>query len=397
VKGGVRARAERFGAIVAMDEPPALISVNRAFARRLGVAPDGQWGEDEAGLEIEVLRAPTEVHLAATMRCPAACTSCYADATPRGHEPSFDEVVARIDALASASVFSIAFGGGEAALREDIVKLAAHARARGLMPTLTTSGLGMNSKRAESFRVFAQVNVSYDGATDVSTSVRGYDGATVAKEAMRCLGEAGVPFGINTVLTRTSYEHVADTARDVQALGACEMQLLRFKPSGRGRMNYLAERLTFAQIDSFAETLRTLSTRHSFALRIDCALMPFLVQAKDVSPEAIATFGVMGCEAGRSLCATKSDGSMSPCSFWDGGPSGELDFQEAWEKDPTLSAFRSYVRNAPEPCKSCEFRQVCRSGCRIVARELTGDAFAPDPECPRVRSMRETDPARSST
>lgn len=385
-----RARAERFGAVVAMDDPPALISVNRAFARKLGIDGDGQWDEDECGTELQVLRAPTEVHVAATMRCPAACTSCYADATPKGHEPTFDEVRARIDELAEARVFAIAFGGGEAALRDDIAELAAHARARGLVPTLTTSGIGMNKARAESFRHFAQVNVSYDGSVDVSTSVRGYDGATVARNAMRLLAEAGVPFGINTVLTRTSFAHVRDTARDVEKLGACELQLLRFKPSGRGRMTYLSERLSFAQIDSFAETLRAISTEHTFALRIDCALMPFLVQAKGVTPDAIAAFGVMGCEAGRSLCATRSDGRMAPCSFWDDTSTTKpVPFREAWKDDTTLNAFRNYVQNAPAPCNSCEFLQVCRSGCRIVARQLTGDPFAPDPECPRVRSMRE--------
>jgi hypothetical protein len=29
---------------------------------------------------------------------------------------------------------------------------------------------------------------------------------------------------------------------------------------------------------------------------------------------------------------------------------------------------------------------VCRGGCRAVARFLTGDELAPDPECPRVEA-----------
>lgn len=385
----LRARSERFGAIVALDEPPALVSVNRVLAQRLGVSSDGLWEDSDPGLALAMLRAPTEVHVAATSRCPAGCKSCYADATPKGHEPTSEEVRARIKELADARVFSIAFGGGEAALRSDISQLAAYARELGLNPTMTTSGLGMTRERAESFRVFSQINVSYDGAVDVSTSVRGYDGATVATHAMQCLKDAGVPFGVNTVLTRTSFPRIAETADAVAALGAVELQLLRFKPSGRGKMNYLAERLTPDQIQVFPTVLRALSSAHPFAIRIDCALMPFLVHDDSIAPARIAEFGVMGCEAGRSLCAIRSDGDIAPCSFWqtDGGSSAE-NLVAAWREDSTLGKFRSYAAEAPEPCRSCTYRAVCRSGCRIVAQELTGNPYAPDPECPRVRSMR---------
>jgi hypothetical protein len=74
-----RVRPERFGALVATEEPFALISVDRVLARRLGVDGAELWREPSREHE-PVLRGPTEVHLAVTERCPAACTGCYADA-----------------------------------------------------------------------------------------------------------------------------------------------------------------------------------------------------------------------------------------------------------------------------------------------------------------------------
>src|SRR5688572_15118183 len=166
----MKARAERFGAMVAIDEPVALVAVDRVLARRLGVEGGALWDGADPGLNVAELVAPTEVHVSATARCPAGCPGCYLDAKPDGDEPSFAELCARLDELAAMGVFRIAFGGGEPALREDLPAVAAHARARGLIPTLTTSGLGVTPERAEAFRVFAQVNVSYDGPPGV------YDG-----------------------------------------------------------------------------------------------------------------------------------------------------------------------------------------------------------------------------
>jgi radical SAM protein with 4Fe4S-binding SPASM domain len=167
-------------------------------------------------------------------------------------------------------------------------------------------------------------------------------------------------------------------------MGAREIQLLRFKPAGRGRLDYLAQRLSEAQVARFPAVLRDLSERLDVGVRIDCALVPFL---GDVREEDLVRFGVMGCEAGRSLLAVKADGASSPCSFWEGG--GEP-AETAWEGDTTLARFRAHRRDPPEPCASCPVVRACRGGCRIVAAHLDGEAFGPDPECPRVRAHRKT-------
>src|SRR5688572_20685614 len=216
----IRTRAERFGAMVAIEEPSALVAVDRLLAKRLGVDGGALWDGADPGREVGVLVAPTEVHLAATARCPAGCPGCYLDARPDGAEDPADVLRARLDALAAAGVFRVAFGGGEPALREDLPEIAAHARALGIVPTLTTSGLGVTDARAAAFRVFAQVNVSYDGGPGVYDEVRGYDGAPIAERAIERLVAAGVRTGVNTVLTRASFPHVAATAARAESLGA---------------------------------------------------------------------------------------------------------------------------------------------------------------------------------
>ena len=397
----LRTRAERFGAIVATESPPALVSVGRTLARKLGVDGGALWEGASPGLDVEALTGPTEAHVAVTERCPAGCTGCYADATPTGYEPPFADVGARLEALARAGTFAIAFGGGEAALREDLPEIAAHARALGMVPTVTTSGLGMTAARAARFRVFAQVNVSHDGVGAVYRGVRGYDGAPLAERAIALLREAGVPVGANTVLTRASYPHLEETAAHLESLGCVELQLLRLKPSGRGRLDYLAKRLDDAQIAGFGATLARLSRTRRIALRIDCALLPFLAGSGETTPEAVRAFGVMGCEPGRALLAVRADGRAAPCSFWQSDARARPDdaapdaLAHAWRDDATLDAFRAYRRALPEPCASCDFRAACGGDCRIVAGALGSTPWAPDPECPRVRAYsREHNSAR---
>ena len=379
-----RIRAERFGALVAVEDPPALVSVDRVLARRLGVDGGALWHGEASD---DALSGPTEAHVAATERCPAGCSGCYVDARPDGHEPTFADVCARLDALAELGTFRIAFGGGEAALREDVHELAAHARSRRMVPTLTTSGLGMTAARAARFRVFAQVNVSLDGDSAGYRAVRGWDGAGVAERAIAALREAGVPVGVNTVVTRESFPHLSAIAQHAEQLGACELQLLRFKPSGRGRLDYLAQRLTAAQIDGLPGLVRRLSETRALAVRIDCAMVPFLVGDGTVRPEDLVRFGVSGCEAGRSLMTVDARGGARPCSFWEGEATSRAhDARAAWSDDPTLTRFRAHAAEPPAPCRDCPYRAACRGGCRIVAAHLTGDPWQPDPECPRVRA-----------
>lgn len=368
--------------MVQLDSPPALLAVDRAMARRLGVKGGELWTRPSPGLDVDPLEGPTEVHLAVTARCPASCKGCYADAKREGEHPTFAELRARIDAIADLGAFSVAFGGGEALLRLDLAELAAHARRRGLVPTMTTSGIGLTPSRALELRGFAQVNVSYDGPGEVYADVRGFDGAPVAERAMVALRDAEVPFGVNVVLTRRSYPTLEATCARAIELGAREVQLLRFKPAGRGRLDYLAQRLDEEQAAGFGRRLRALSSTLPIGFRIDCALVPFLADGS-LAPTELVRFGVMGCEAGRSLLAVKADGASGPCSFWERG--GEP-ASSAWSRDPTLVRFREHRAAPGEPCASCAYRPACRGGCRIVSAHLLDDPYAPDPECPRVRA-----------
>ena len=382
-------RFEPWGAWVKLESMPALVALDRDGVLALGLDGGGAWD-----LPATSSTPPVEVHLAVTARCAAGCEGCYLDARPDGEEPPLSTLVARLDALRDAGVFTVAFGGGEPTTRADIGELAGEARSRGITPVLTTSGLGLSREKAARLRAFAQVNVSYDGEGEDYAAVRGFDGARGAESAIGLLSEAGVRVGVNVVLTQRTVDRLGATLRRARSLGAREAQLLRYKPAGRAAtLDYLARRLPPEQAASVGPTLRALSAEHAklpgeFSIRIDCAMVPFLSADPEIAaaPERLARLGVFGCEAAQALAAVRVDGKIAPCSF--AGPTA-LDASRLggdMDADPEVARWRAYARSPVEPCASCSLRAVCKGGCKVVSSFLSGE-HGPDPECPRVRAF----------
>ncbi len=385
-------RFEPWGAWVKLESPAAIVALDRDGVRALGLADRARehaWSEPPPAPS-----PPLEVHMAVTSRCAAGCSGCYLDATPDGIEPPREALLAALDALRDAGVFTVAFGGGEPTTRDDIGILADEARARGITPVLTTSGLGLSAAKIARARLsaFAQVNVSYDGVGEDYEAVRGFDGARAAETAIAALVAAGIPVGVNVVLTRDTFDRLPRTVARARALGAREAQLLRYKPAGRAAsLDYLARRLTPAQAASLGPMLRALSSETrdgSFHVRIDCALVPFLSADPELSGRAadLTRLGVFGCEAGGALAALRVDGLVAPCSF--AAPTSlRAPDLAARAEDAELGRWRAYAAAPDEPCASCTLQTVCKGGCKVVATFVDG-AHGPDPECPRVRAHR---------
>jgi radical SAM protein with 4Fe4S-binding SPASM domain len=382
----MKSRVEYFGAWILVDDG-TLVAVDRPLARSLGVDGDALWN-----LRSPPPPAPLEAHVAVTSRCPVACQGCYQDAGPSGSHVSLDSLTRTLDALAQRGVFTVAFGGGEPLTRDDLATLAARARERGMVPVFTTSGIGLRDEHLRALAGFAQVNVSHDGVHGAYRSARGFDGASVAERAIAALVARSIPVGVNLVLTRSTFAHVEATADRVRALGARELQLLRYKPAGRAKLDYLAQRLTRAQALEVGPLLERLVARHRDALsiRVDCALVPF-VAAHGFDAQTLERWGIFGCEAGRHLAAVDREGHLAPCSF---APATSSDRLDRWGEDETLEAFRAFAASPPEPCASCQARAACRGGCKVVSAHLLSDAhmFSSDPECPRVIAHRERAP-----
>lgn len=395
-----RLRIERFGAIAELERPRALVFVDRAFARSLG-APAAAWSDPTGDGDVggAPLSAPLEAHLQLTNRCDVGCQGCYTGATPSGgaREWGAEEWMRAIDKLADQGVFHLALGGGESATLPWLGDIARHARRRGLTPNLTTSGLYGLDALLPIADLFGQINVSIDGLGPTYAAVRGVDGFAAADRAVRRLRKVKREVGINVVVTRANFGELDEILAYAGRRRLAEVELLRFKPAGRGAATFAHLTCSDAQHRAFWPLVQRAARRHRVRVRVDCSYTPMLVHHR-LDRRLLEQLAVYGCTAGDFLVGAKATGALSACSFTpvaEGRPAVDQ-IGDYWTRPEAFGAFRSW-RDADEPCRSCSYHTLCRGGCKAVSLHVLGDARAPDPECPRVVDYRRagaTDPVR---
>ena len=375
-------RYENFGGIIASQAPPFLAFVDRDYMRQLGLGESTLW--DTHDKSIGLLSAPTEVHFAVTNKCSARCPHCYMEAGPKDQAELDTESFKRaLDILAEMKVFHVAMGGGEALERPDLFEIAQYARKIGLVPNLTVSGVGLTGQLVEKMNVFGQVNVSMDGLGSRYEVFRGKDMFETAEKAIDLLIAAGVPCGINCVLGRRNFAGIAQLFEYAKEKKLNEIEFLRFKPAGRGKELYMKERTTYEQNISLTPMLAKLSNKYEITAKIDCSFVPMFCY-HNPPRQALQAMSTYGCEAGNVLLGIRSDGSVSGCSFLDSPGVSIFDLRSALKQQKFFEKIRTWIQQAPQPCLSCKYLDICKGGCHAVAEYVTGSLDSPDPDCPFV-------------
>jgi radical SAM protein with 4Fe4S-binding SPASM domain len=375
----IKYRFEAFGGILALENPPTLVHVDRDFMRGLGYDRSPLWEGPEAG----VLSAPLEVHFSVTNTCSQRCSHCYMDSGKQdAGELSAEEFRKAVDLLAGMGVFHMALGGGEALERPDFFELASYVRALGIVPNLTTNGALMTRENAAKCSIFGQVNVSIDSTRDFETTGRNPAALASAIRGVDMLLEAGVKVGLNCVVTRQSFSKLNTLFIFAMERGLSDIELLRLKPTGRGMHDYFERRLTLAQNQEFYPMIRSHFHEYGVPAKIDCSFVPMFCWHRP-DKTMMEQFSVYGCEAGNVLLGVRSDGRFAGCSFLRGEES-IFELPQLWSSSRHLSQLRTWIDRAPEPCRFCDYLDICKGGCRAVAGFVAGDFYASDPECPFI-------------
>jgi radical SAM protein with 4Fe4S-binding SPASM domain len=403
-KSGARPRAfryEAFGGIAHLERPRALVFVDRDRARHLGYTDEDKWSDPRPAEEqlSGLLSGPLEAHLQLTNRCDAGCQGCYTGATPEGGRNELGEAGWKraIDALAARGVFHLALGGGESALMPWLGDVAAYARDRGMVPNLTTSGLYSQEildRLCGWAPRFGQINVSIDGIGEAYAKVRGFDGFARADAALVALRRATKHVGINCVVTRDNFDTLSEVFAYAKKRKLNEVELLRFKPSGRGSKVYDAVRCSDVQHRALLPMVLKLSRKHRVRVRLDCSYTPMVTHHK-IDRRLMQWLAIYGCAGGDLLIGAKASGAMTACSFAPPTEAPVETIETYWDEPTAFGPFRRW-REAQEPCRSCEYLSLCRGGCRVVSAHA-GEAVDPDPECPRVIDWRAATGAATGT
>ena len=330
-----------------------------------------------------------------TRRCNLACLHCRAAAGsgPYPGELTSDEGVKLLDHLAGMGQVVVIMTGGEPLLRDDIFDLAAygtrlgHRMVMAVNGTLLTPAIAARLKDAG----IQRLSISIDGATAAShdrlRAVTGaFDGALAGIAAAK---EAGLPFQINTTVTRANRAELPAIHALARTLEAAAHHVFVLVTMGRGEL--LREEVVSPE--EYEATLKWLLERQregKLFIKPTCAPQYYRLWRQDahargekISP---ATHGMeamtKGCLGGQGFAFVSYKGEVQPCGYLEllAGNIRETPFPEIWAHSELFQQLRR-VDDYHGKCHACQYRKVC-GGCRARAYAMTGDVIGEDPICP---------------
>jgi pyrroloquinoline quinone biosynthesis protein E len=317
-----------------------------------------------------------------THRCPLRCPYCSNPLELSRASAELDTATwCRVfDEAAALGVLQVHFSGGEPLVRRDLVELVAHAAKAGLYVNLITSGIGLDAHRlarlVKAGLEHVQVSLQ-DSDPPMGDRIAGLAGAQQAKrEAAALVCAAGLPLTVNAVVHRQNLEHLEDIVDLAVSLGAERLEVAHVQYYGWALANRAALLPSREQLDKATATVDAARARLAGRLVIDYVVPDYYAHR----PKAC-----MGGWARRFLNVTPA-GKVLPCHAAETLPSlhfptvAEASLSEIWYHSAAFERFRG-TSWMPEPCRSCERREIDWGGCRCQAFALTGDATRTDPAC----------------
>ena len=326
---------------------------------------------------------PLAVLAELTHRCPLQCPYC---SNPLEMEVASKELTTAewcrvMDELAEIGVLQIHFSGGEPTVRKDLTELVRHATKVGLYSNLITSAVMLTKARLQGLADagLSHVQISVQGAEEgLADRVGGFRNGHAKKlEAARWTREVGLPLTLNAVMHRQNLHQLPQIIDLAVALDADRLEVANVQYYGWALKNREALIPSFAQVEETNHIVSQAQDRLAGVLDIDYVVPDYYAQRPkqcmggwgrqffNISPAG----KVLPCHAAESITGREFDSVR-----------GNKSIRWIWDNSEAFNKYRG-TGWMPEPCQSCEFKEVDFGGCRCQAHALTGSAGNTDPAC----------------
>lgn len=340
-------------------------------------------GRDILGNPVSA-RAPMAMLAELTHRCPLACPYCSnpVELTRVNSELSAAEWADVFQQAAAMGVLQVHLSGGEPASRRDLAEIAASARDAGLYVNLITSGIGLTQARLRDLDAAGveHIQLSLQGIdAEMADWIGGYTGSFARKmQVAEWIGEIGFPLTLNAVVHRQNLDRLPEMIDLAERLGCRRIEVATVQFHGWADLN---RRPLMPTLEQAAEARKVVNEAR---LRLRGRMVIDYVPA-----DHHATFpkSCMGGWASTGINIAP-DGTVLPCHAAQTIQSLDFDnirtrsLAEIWYNGRAFNAFRGTAW-LPEPCASCDRREIDYGGCRCQAMALAGDPTATDPVCSR--------------
>ena len=325
---------------------------------------------------------PMSLLLELTHRCPLQCPYCSnpLKLERAGAELTTDEWVSVLDQAAALGVLQVHFSGGEPMARPDLPDLVRHAASLGLYSNLITSAVLLNPRTLAALADAGldHVQISFqdaeaEGADRIGNYAGGHAKKLAAAELVR---DAGLALTLNFVVHRHNIARVPQMIAMGEAFGAGRIEIANVQYYGWGLLNRAALLPTRAELDACTAAVFAARERLRGKMVIDYVVPDYYA----ADPK-----GCMGGWARRFVNISPA-GRVLPCHAAETLPAftwpsiRQETLADIWNHSEPFARYRG-THWMPEPCKSCDRREIDWGGCRCQAFALTGDAGRTDPAC----------------
>ncbi len=328
------------------------------------------------------LSFPLAILAELTHRCPLQCPYC---SNPLALEASSAELSteqwkAVIKEAADLGVLQIHFSGGEPTARRDLEELVAASAAEGLYTNLITAGVLLSQERLAALAEAGldHVQLSFqDSEAAGCDRIGNYRGGFEKKlDCARWVKAIGLPLTLNMVVHRQNLEHLEEMLALAEKLEAQRVEIAHVQYYGWAYLNRASLMPTRAQLEQATEIVEAARERLKGVMVIDYVVPDYYArrpkscmggwgrQFLNISPAG----KVLPCHAAESITSLTFDRVS------------EKSLRDIWENSQAFKAYRG-TDWMPEPCRSCERKEIDWGGCRCQAFALTGEAGNVDPAC----------------
>jgi pyrroloquinoline quinone biosynthesis protein E len=317
-----------------------------------------------------------------THRCPLQCPYCANPVALHRSGAELDTATWRrvLHEAAALGVLQLHLSGGEPTARKDLPELVHAAAALGLYSNLITSGVLLDAPLLQRLvqAGLDHVQISLQDADPGNADrIGGFAGGHARKlTAARAARQAGLALTLNFVVHRQNLTQLPAMLDIAEVLGAGRVEIAHVQYHGWALPNRDALLPSRAELDRATATVEAARQRLKGRLVIDYVVPDYHARRPKACMGGWGRRFITVTPAGKALPCHVAE-SLAGLAF----PSvREQSLAAIWHDAPAFARFRG-TSWMPEPCRSCDRREIDWGGCRCQAFALTGDASRTDPAC----------------
>lgn len=330
-----------------------------------------------------IFKYPSLISIFVTNKCNLRCKHCCFDAgESHQKEMTTTQIKQIIDEITDMGIVCLDFSGGEPFLREDIIELIEYAYRSGIKSiSVATNTLSITDEQIkalkaiqEEYRLF-YLRISLDGSTAQTHEwLRGAGTFDLTINKIKKL----VDFGINIresnfVVSKKNYDEVFSAARIAKDFGIKTLVVIPLIPVGRAEelMDYMINPMEWKEL---------CIKKSQYENEVGIEIFADSPVSSTLKKENIGKN--LPCMCGYQFVGISPTGNYTICPIVSEGDYTiyDMGISDFWNKSELIRKVRD-IKNLKGECAICNFKELCRGGCRGLSKCFYGDFYMPDPMC----------------